>query len=444
MSSSPSKPHHPSRSGMPAFGTFPANKASMLIEKTPGLRRSTPDSEALASSDDEVEQTRAAQQALNSKVVKAPRRTSWLNEMPPPNRKLSNTMSGPYSPTTSHPATPSTEQAVWTSAASPGLTGSGTWNTSTSYPWGSIWNNENRKEPPSRLQEVLPSPTAINPPTAKFLTDDFQNHSLNRGAGESAIPFSIPLQPTPKTYRSQSYSVGQLDTGAVMPSTLTTSSPNEAGRSRFGVPYPGLQRRSSRQGALNDSGGLDRVREVEDDEDSNRDQQDPMLASSQARMIERLERENAELRQAGYGRERTSSSSAAGTSSSSTFRNTRIRGPVPEETDLAVDDGEELITTEVRDRNPAFRRLSEAGKLYAEHQPLSAVESRNLESLKKAHWQTSLGFGSMIEPSHSRRHSFADVPTRHGSLSSNGKTNQDCFARLLTRVDRTRRGFEII
>jgi hypothetical protein len=29
--------------------------------------------------------------------------------------------------------------------------------------------------------------------------------------GESAIPFSIPLQPTLKTYRSQSYSVGQMD-----------------------------------------------------------------------------------------------------------------------------------------------------------------------------------------------------------------------------------------
>ena len=32
--------------------------------------------------------------------------------------------------------------------------------------------------------------------------------------------------------------------------------------------------------------------------------------------------------------------------------------------------------------------------------------------MKKAQWQTSLGFGSMREVPQSRRHSFADVPPR--------------------------------
>src|SRR5256714_265501 len=246
MNALPNKPGQPSRTSMPAFGAFSANSASMLLEKAnPGLRRSTPDSEALASSDDEIEHHRSAQPISNTSAQKPTRRTSWLNEIPSSTRKPSMTASMPYSPTNSHPATPSGDQGTWGTGGSPGL-GAGAWTTApgTSYPWGSIWNSDGRKELPSRLQEVLPSPTAINQTVPGFLSDDFQNATISRNlASDTAIPFSIPLHPTPKTYRSQSYSVGQLD-----PETFGLASPAAPGvasasRGRGSGQYPGLVRR---------------------------------------------------------------------------------------------------------------------------------------------------------------------------------------------------------
>ncbi|KAK5276576.1 hypothetical protein LTR40_011453, partial [Exophiala xenobiotica] len=55
---------------------------------------------------------------------------------------------------------------------------------------------------------------------------------------------------------------------------------------------------------------------------------------------------------------------------------------------------------------------------YSDRQAPSPTENRNIDGSKKAHWQTSLGFGPIPEAPQSRRHSFADVPTRHGSFSS--------------------------
>ena len=45
-------------------------------------------------------------------------------------------------------------------------------------------------------------------------------------------------------------------------------------------------------------------------------------------------------------------------------------------------------------------------------------DSRSIESVKKGQWQSSLGFGGLGDIPQSRRHSFADVPTRQTSISS--------------------------
>ena len=116
------------------------------------------------------------------------------------------------SPTTSHPSTPSAESSTW-GAHGQGSSGVGRGHTtvSTAFPWGSgIWNNDSRKEPPSRLTEVLPSPTSIHPPSGNGYFGDMSNTHRDAPSNPN-IPFAIPLHPTPKTYRSQSYSVGQLD-----------------------------------------------------------------------------------------------------------------------------------------------------------------------------------------------------------------------------------------
>ena len=41
-----------------------------------------------------------------------------------------------------------------------------------------------------------------------------------------------------------------------------------------------------------------------------------------------------------------------------------------------------------------------------------------MEPIRKGQWQSSLGFGGLEEIPQSRRHSFADVPTRPTSISS--------------------------
>ncbi|CRK43701.1 hypothetical protein BN1723_005808 [Verticillium longisporum] len=48
----------------------------------------------------------------------------------------------------------------------------------------------------------------------------------------------------------------------------------------------------------------------------------------------------------------------------------------------------------------------------------SPYENRKLENVKKAFWHSSLGFGGPGDGQQSRRHSFADVPTRQASISS--------------------------
>ena len=107
MSATSGKPTFTPRAGMPAFGAFGAQQpsASILFEKSnPGVRRSTPDSEALASSDDEVDRDRAAA-AQVAKLHKPTRRTSWLNDVPTATATLTRKASGtmPYSIQSRHP-----------------------------------------------------------------------------------------------------------------------------------------------------------------------------------------------------------------------------------------------------------------------------------------------------------------------------------------------------
>ncbi len=65
-------------------------------------------------------------------------------------------------------------------------------------------------------------------------------------------------------------------------------------------------------------------------------------------------------------------------------------------------------------RADSFKYIAKDGSQYS----LSGVaEHRTLDSVKKGQWQSSLGFGGLGEVPQSRRHSFADVPTRQTSIS---------------------------
>ncbi len=445
MSTVQSRPSQQSKIAPNSLGAFGSHKTALLGRA--GIRRSTPDSEALASSDDEIDHPRQLLASANvSQSIKPTRRTSWLNEIPSAStRKAATQFNSAYSPNNSLPTTPSGDLTGWPQpSASPKMNAASGWGAApgSSFPWSAtgIWN-ENRKDPPARLQEVLSSPTATNVPSAALLAHDLQSPLKSKAPlKDTAIPFSIPLHPTPKTYRSQSYSVGQLDPESFNLS-LARSSGNVV-RGRGGGQTANLQHRPSRPSVLgdlgHDSGTLGRVREVEDDDENENNSEDSQAYnSSQARTIEQLTRENALLRQAASGqyetsrfRDRTGSSISAISASSgfsnptAPFRNNRLRNNVAEGGELAIEDHEDLGLALEHGSRSAFGILSEHVSNGFDRQQLSAaqMESRNAESAKRAQWQTSLGFGSIPEIPQSRRHSFADVPTRQGSISSAGKS----------------------
>ena len=417
----------------PGFGGLPSNQASLLLEKTnPGLRRATPDSEALASSDDEVEGRLPGSTIHNPSVAKPKRRTSWLSEISSSQtRKPSVTLPGASnSPSGSHPVTPSGDQGSRVNAGSPSLAVTPGWpHSAQSFPWsGTIWNNETRKEPSSRTQELIHSPTAINSPTAAFLSDEFQSPPGSRGeTAKSGINFPFPLNPTPKTYRSLSYSVGQQEQEANVPSSASAAYPSAtANRGRTASQYSALHHRGSRQGVLgelgHDSTVLGRVREDEADLDSLQ-QSDRQGQYNASQRIQSLEMENARLRQQAALRQRTMSSTSAASNLSNTaghYSNLLLRGAVPEESDPAIEDYEDYGGSSRGMEYPrSNRRHSEQLYSVDTYSPVSSqVENRPFEATRRAQWQTSLGFGSIPEAPHSRRHSFAEVPTRHGSLGS--------------------------
>jgi PSP1 C-terminal conserved region len=402
-----------------------SSNPSILLDKFNG-RRSTPDSEALASSDDEADRQDHPQPAVQPQ--KPTRRASWLNDTTQSSAqpRKGSFASSSMSPTTSHPSTPSAESSTW-GAHAQSATGVGRGHSgSTSFPWGSgIWNNEARKEPPSRLTEVLPSPTSIHPSGSG--NGYFGDVNLPRDQlPNSTIPFAIPLHPTPKTYRSQSYSVGQLDTDSPASATSAAAGSAFSGRGRP-LQHSGLQHRPSRPSMLSEmsnEGGLSKLKEVDDDDDesTNGSNHGVTLQSNEAKTIEILARENAILRQQQYQnsriRPRSSTSNAYGLGGAYSMQE-----PLPEESDYAIDELDEINELQEITSKGGFlaRRMSEYGAAGQQRlPPYSSLENRKLENVKKAYWQTSLGFGGLADIPQSRRHSFADVPARQGSVSSTG------------------------
>ena len=426
-----------------SFTGFPGGNASLFLEKSKaGMRGSTPDSEALASSDDEQDHYHRLQSINSTLGAKPARRLSWLTDVQPTaQRKPSLTGSGTFDHTNSHPATPSSDSLGWipnAHSSTGSAIGRGHSN-SASFPWsGTIWNSEPQKGPPLRLSEVLPSPTSQVPPAfgSGYCEEPLLSPPLGReSSADSAIPFAIPLHPTLKTYRSQSYSVGQLD-----PESIHSPPPNfgtqfTGGRSRSGTSYTGLQHRHPRPSGLgelaHDASLLGQLREVEDDdESSNESEAGVQLSSTQARTIEQLAVENAKLRQAAVDQADNSRGRCRGKSSnpnpqisrSATYGSHKgIRRTVPDETKLAIFEPEDSTAKKVYDyESVSGRRSNEHVAKRGAQQAVSGVtENRSLEGgIKKGQWQSSLGFGGLGDIPQSRRHSFADVPTRPTSISS--------------------------
>jgi len=348
------------RSGLPTFGNF----GNTLLERSnPGLRKSTPDSEALASSDEEVEQSRL-RSAAQRKVLSNRRSSFFAEQNSEASRRLSFAGNNAYSPALgSQPNTPGVSNDTW-SSISPGV---GAWNTASAYPFGtSIWG-ANTRDPPARLQEVR------------------QDHPENR------VPFPIPSQSNPSVQRSMSFSVGQSEYDTAPNTMEVTSRPGQ-----------GLRPRTSRPNNLgHEYGGLSSVNENEDtDRYFTGAPQNGLGTRGQARTM-------------------SNTSQAA----SSAFRATRLRNHMLEAPELAVDDGEEPATQlRYPIRNQPSRRLSDFQPTVPTRQPNGPLYSSATfgNPRNTPHWSSNLDFGQLDTIPQSRRHSFADVPTRRGSMGSNG------------------------
>ena len=440
MASTSSPQTQPSQGKRGSISTYGGGNASLLLEKTKaGIRRSTPDSEALASSDDEQDQRYQHPTTMVQQMPRPNRRASWLSEVQQgPQRKGS--LTGTYSSVSSHPSTPATEPTSWPSNMGPqsGSTVGRGHSNSTSFPWGgTIWNSDAQKGPPSRLSEVLPSPTTVVPTGSSSFFGDapLTSPSARRDSTtDSAIPFAIPLHPTPKTYRSQSYSVGQLDP------ELTNGYPAPiqhapSGRARVGSSYAGVQRRPSRPSMLgefsHDTSVLEQLREVDDDEESaTSSEAGVQLSHTQARTIEQLAMENAILRQQAAANQ-LAASNAGFVSNGAANMSARLAGRTLQQqmSDSVLDEPEEMpssmhelsIQQDFNQYGTIGRRFNEINANPGSQFSVTDIpENRKLDSVKKGQWQSSLGFGGLAEIPQSRRHSFADVPTRHGSMSSAG------------------------
>ncbi|KAL8694402.1 MAG: hypothetical protein Q9218_000968 [Villophora microphyllina] len=427
-----------------SFSGYPSNASIFRDKAKAGQRGSTPDSEALASSDDEQEHQYRLHSIANLQASRSVRRASWLAEAHQvPQRKGSLGGGGAFSPNASHPTTPSGEQISWsaaasTSSASASATGRAH-SSSNSIPWVSaIWSSDAQKGPPSRLTEVLPSPTTLVPPASagSLVEDPLLSPTYSReNNNDSAIPFAIPLQPTLKTYRSQSYSVGQIDPESASPIPNIQLGHAFNNRSRSGVSYSGLQHRRSRPSMLGDpsydASLLGQLREVDDDDESSTGSEAGVQLYSQARTIDQLARENAMLRQAAAeqiesvrGQNRANATVSRANIPRRVGQTTsRVHDSVKEEGDHGVTEQSGIrVGHSYSNEALRARRSSEyAFNPISQHTMTGIPENRNLESFKKNHWQSSLGFGGIVETPQSRRHSFAEVPTRQTSISSSGE-----------------------
>ncbi|KAF3008506.1 hypothetical protein E8E13_005553 [Curvularia kusanoi] len=192
------------------------------------LRRPTPDSDVLASSDDDREHVPTVPRPAGGHPGGRRPSSGWLQDIQP-NRKFSLPS---VSFAGSQPTTPSIEL--------PNLSRSST----AAFPWNTSSFSSNQAN--SRLKEVVPSPTSAHFPSEKPLPSP--------AAAEDGIGFLLSQSnPIRKAVRSQSYSIGQGD---------MDSSPVFSSRVRSTV-----RNRPSKPSLLGDSGvGLSQLREDDIDE----------------------------------------------------------------------------------------------------------------------------------------------------------------------------------
>ncbi|KAL0640486.1 hypothetical protein Q9L58_000457 [Maublancomyces gigas] len=414
------------RATTPGSGFNPlGSTGSQLMVEENRLRRASPDSDALVSSDEEAEHNQHSyfSQHKNSAIsALSSRRPSYAAEFQNRQMNYSVTGGGPLSPTTSHPSAPSGDTAAWAA----GLQGAGQ---SLAPIWNSIWNNEpSRKSPPGPLDVRRSSVAGISTQSPLFVGSEALPSPTTMPPSSGDFPIPIPLQPQLRNYRSMSFSVGQqpreLDERPRLSPPVGGPRPHAA---------PGLHHRPSRPSLLSgeqypgESTPLRSVFETEDDDDGEGDhlaeglngypQHSNGATATQQALQMRARYESMRLRNRsastanitlGFGG-MSSSGYGGGRDGEKNFSH--------EEYESALADDDELDYHHYSEQ----RRFSEAPprslSIYAENQ--------RLENLRRQHWQSPSGpFGGPESGSQSRRHSFAGrLPMGDGLEKEFGTAN---------------------
>ncbi|KAK6000678.1 hypothetical protein QM012_003403 [Aureobasidium pullulans] len=342
--------------------------------------RSTPDSEAFASSEDEPELSHSASSVtVRPTAATGIRRSSFLSEIKSGDLRKPSATGAIMPPNGSQPSTPSAEHNPWTFGSTLGRVPS---NGSNGGAWAapnSIWGAD-RRDLPLRLNDGTPASYLSQP--SPGVVDSSES-----------FPFNIPLQPILKTHRSQSYSVGQLDTEAGPQSPGAVGTPS---RARAGI--PGSQYRPMRPSGLGETiyaegRPLGQLSEVEDDEGPD---QGVLLTNPRARQDPISDVSNALLRLATHESARAKHGSASlGPSAAEDVRRSMSDNYAQSGAESAIED-------------------DDSEQLYP-GRSLNLSHSMAQDNTHRSMWSTSLGFG-MDDMTQSRRHSLADIPTRRGSL----------------------------
>lgn len=355
-------------------------------------RRSTPDSEALASSDDDTQEqplTRVVSNPLSTRRQSS----SWLNDIQP-HRKVS--LGGGSQTGGSQPPTPSAELGAG-AASRTGSVGAFPWNA------GAFTSARDSLASPTHLEQADPT-----------------------------IGFLLNQKPVRKAVRSLSYSVGQQDDEPTSPNPTA----GFTGRLNRGGPTS-IRHRPSKPSLLGetplDSSGLPQL--LEDDDDLNScsngsegglklpasywTKQETSAEASSNALLKQAAEQNARARHR-----------ASTTGSPSPYARRKTAGPTR---GLSLTEFDSAIE-EMEDHMEELQQAA-YGRRYSEQTTglgaglggiISGIPSDDalMDSSKKPHWATSLSFGEALD-SHSRRHSFADVKSHQHSKALSKLSNTD-------------------
>ncbi|KAF2149374.1 PSP1-domain-containing protein [Myriangium duriaei CBS 260.36] len=370
----PSKAPNPSR---PGGATGSANPSLAETARLSSLRRSTPDSEAILSSDDEHELSRSIQ-SLTGKANKASEGSSWLSDIQSgPPRRASTTTSA------SNMSQPTTPYDQINDAN--GMFFQNPLGRVASNPVNASWNSA--------------GPWTQNP--SRLFADDRQSFVTAREGRDTSPSFSVPVQPIPKTHRSQSYSVGQTDSEAFLPNT----GQNPTWDKQRTAPSQQLPHRPSRPSMLSEvlegsnpafaSERYDRESYGMRGTTSPDGRRDNLVESSNNQLLR-----HATKARARHGQ----SASTSDARSPSSYHSSFLSMPSPSSVEQVID---EEPDSDQYNTGALSRRFSELAGLGG---------PPTFDGSRRGQWQSSLGFGLLPDIPQSRRHSMADMPTRRNSL----------------------------